>query len=65
MYKIILKYSTNINKNYIHIKIFTYYDQEYAEKQLMILKDRYISMGCRIFSLKLYKTEQINVPEQI
>lgn len=64
MYKIILKYSSKEWKN-INTIVLDYYDKEYAEQQIAILKDRFIGMGCQIYSLKLFEVKQINVPEQI
>lgn len=63
MYKIIITIATK-NKE-IHTFVFTYFDLEYCEKQLAELKDKYLSMGCAIHELKLFKVEQIQCPEQI
>lgn len=64
MYKIILKYSPNKGEN-INTIVLDYYDKEYAEQQISILKDRFIGMSCQIYSLKLFEVKQINVSEQI
>ena len=64
MYKIILKYSLNKGEN-INTIVLDYFDKDHAEKQIAILKDRFVGMGYKIYSLKLFKAEQINVSEQI
>lgn len=64
MYKIILKYSPNRGEN-INTIVVDYFDKDYAEQQIAILNDRFTAMGCMIYSLKLFKVEQINVPAQI
>lgn len=64
MYKIILKYSLNKGEN-INTIVLDYFDKDHAEQQIAILKDRFVGMGYKIYSLKLFKTEQINVSEQI
>lgn len=64
MYKIILKYSPDRGES-INTIVLDYFDKDHAEQQLSILKDRFIAMGCIIYSLKLFKVEQINIPEQI
>lgn len=64
MYKIILKYSLNKGEN-INTIVLDYFDKDHAEQQITILKDRFVGMGYKIYSLKLFKAEQINVSEQI
>lgn len=64
MYKIILRYSPDRGES-INIIVLDYFDKDHAEQQLSILKDRFTAMGCIIYSLKLFKVEQINIPEQI
>ena len=64
MYKIILKYSPNKGEN-INTIVLDYFDKDHAEQQITILKDRFVGMGYKIYSLKLFKAEQINVSEQI
>lgn len=58
MYKIILRYDKPpiLNKQ---IAIYTYFDLGYCREQLKVLKDRILSMGCRILELKIYKVEEI------
>lgn len=64
MYKIILSFDKRpfLDKQTL---VFTYFDLDYCRKELPILKERYISMGCRILELAIYKVEQIQDPEQI
>ena len=64
MYKIILKYSPNREEN-INTIVLDYFDKDHAEQQITILKDRFVGIDCKIYSLKLFKVEQINTPEQI
>ena len=64
MYKIILKYSLNKGEN-INTIVLDYFDKDHAEQQITILKDRFVGMGYKIYSLKLFKAEQIIVSEQI
>lgn len=63
MYKIIVMVTNKIKET--NTFVFTYFDLEYCEKQIIELKDKYLSMGCTIHELKVFKVEQINVPEQI
>lgn len=56
MYKIILKYSPNKGEN-INTIVLDYYNKEYAEQQIAILKDRFIGMSCQIYSLKLFEVK--------
>lgn len=64
MYKIILKYSPNKGEN-INTIVLDYFNKDHAEQQIKVLKDIYTTFGVTILELKLFKTEQINVSEQI
>lgn len=64
MYKLIIIFCENI-ETLPKTSVFTYYNLDICRSQLKIIKDRYISIGCTIFELKIYKVEQIQDPDQI
>ncbi len=64
MYKIILSFD-NLPLASVQTMVYTYYSLDECRKQIPILKDKYISMGCRITKLRIYKTEEIQDSEQI
>lgn len=63
IYLLIISYSL-LGKE-IRTKVFPITSLELAEKSLKEWKDRLISMGCKIFMLRVYKSNQIQIPEQI
>lgn len=63
IYLLIISYSL-LGKE-IRTKVFPIASLELAEKSLKEWKDRLISMGCKIFMLRVYKSNQIQIPEQI
>lgn len=71
MYKIILKYSPNKGEN-INTIVLDYFNKDpcrttnkSSKRYIYIYIYIYTSFGVTILELKLFKTEQINVSEQI
>lgn len=63
IYLLIITYS--LPEKEIQTKVFPITSLELAEKSLKEWKDKLISMGCKIFMLRVYKSHQIQISEQI